>query len=208
MLRLNEWKAQDGSTIKLSSSSPTGSGTQQKFEDFTDLYLQLIGKIKKLWGCSVIRCESDILELKLAAGVFRRHLLIDYNSNQKTFTVTITDPTTRKQIESGTCYRGFISVLLLLMKNGIIKDTKLEESMNKSNKEELTNFAAEFELYENLFTLTEDKTGVPYRGYIICYGCYNTDRWYVKDSYENFLGTKSGYSTEEEAKEYIDKITK
>lgn len=71
-----------------------------------------------------------------------------------------------------------------------------------------TNFAEEFNLYENLFnaeSLSESKTGISYKGYIICYGCKNTDRWYIKDSYENFLGTKSGYSTEHEAQEYIDK---
>ena len=59
-------------------------------------------------------------------------------------------------------------------------------------------------LYEELSNLTEAKTGIPYKGYIICYGCHNTDRWYIKDSYENFLGTKSGYSTEKEAQEEID----
>ena len=52
--------------------------------------------------------------------------------------------------------------------------------------------------------LTEAKTGIPYKGFTICYGCHGTDRWYIKDSYGTFLGTKSGYSTEEEATEYID----
>jgi hypothetical protein len=59
-------------------------------------------------------------------------------------------------------------------------------------------------LYEELSNLNEAKTGIPYKGYIICYGCHDTDRWYIKDSYENFLGTKSGYSTEKEAQEEID----
>lgn len=53
-------------------------------------------------------------------------------------------------------------------------------------------------------SLTEAKTGIPYKGYTICYGCHGTDRWYIKDSWGEFLGTKSGYSTEEEATEYID----
>lgn len=152
MRRLTEWKAADGSTLKLNSNSTTSSSTQQKFEDFTDLYIQLTEKIKKIWGCSVIRCAAHVLELRLRAGVFNRDLLIQYDSKQKTFTVTITDSMTKEQIDSATCYKGFISVLLFLFRNGIIRDTKLEES---------TDFAAEFKLYENLFetaNLKEFKT--------------------------------------------------
>lgn len=65
----------------------------------------------------------------------------------------------------------------------------------------LSSLKCEDELDENL---TEAKTGIPYKGYTICYGCHGTDRWYIKDSWGEFLGTKSGYSTEEEATEYID----
>lgn len=54
--------------------------------------------------------------------------------------------------------------------------------------------------------LNESKTGYQYKGYIICYGYKDTDRWYVKDSSNNFVGTKSGYSTEVEAKEYVDSL--
>ena len=152
MRRLTEWKAADGSTLKLNSNSTTSSSTQQKFEDFTDLYIQLIEKIKKIWGCSVIRCAAHVLELRLRAGVFNRDLLIQYDSKQKTFTVTITDSMTKEQIDSATCYKGFMSVLIFLLRNGIIRDTKLEES---------TDFAAEFKVYENLFetaNLKEFKT--------------------------------------------------
>lgn len=153
MQKLTEWKAADGSTLKINSSSTTSSSTQQKFEDFTDFYKQLINKLKKEWsGVSVIRCAAHVLELKLIAGVFRRHILIQYNESQKTFTVTLKDPTTKEQIESGTCYRGALSVLIFLMQNGLIKDIKLEES---------TDFAAEFKVYENLFetaNLKEFKT--------------------------------------------------
>ena len=152
MRRLTEWKAADGSTLKLNSNSTTSSSTQQKFEDFTDLYIQLTEKIKKIWSCSVIRCAAHVLELRLRAGVFNRDLLIQYDSKQKTFTVTITDSMTKEQIDSATCYKGFMSVLIFLLRNGIIRDTKLEES---------TDFAAEFKIYENLFetaNLKEFKT--------------------------------------------------
>ena len=128
MRRLTEWKAADGSTLKLNSNSTTSSSTQQKFEDFTDLYIQLTEKIKKIWSCSVIRCAAHVLELRLRAGVFNRDLLIQYDSKQKTFTVTITDSMTKEQIDSATCYKGFMSVLIFLLRNGIIRDTKLEES--------------------------------------------------------------------------------
>ena len=46
-----------------------------------------------------------------------------------------------------------------------------------------------------------------YKGYILYYGYQGTDRWYIiKDSYDNFIGAGSGYSTEKEAMEYIDSI--
>lgn len=54
--------------------------------------------------------------------------------------------------------------------------------------------------------INESKTGYQYKGYVICYGYKGTDRWYVKDSSNNFVGTKSGYSTEVEAKEYVNDL--
>lgn len=179
MRRLLEWKAMNNSTTKQPSNN--NSSLQQTSEDFTDFYKQLIDKIKKEWsGVSVIRCAAHVLELKLIAGVFRRHILIQYNEPQKTFTVTLKDPTTNEQIESGTCYRGILSVLIFLMQNGLIKDTKLEES---------TDFAAEFKLYENLFDpesikiLEEDfkvycpecKKTVSVDHTFMCPSCTNTD---------------------------------
>lgn len=55
-------------------------------------------------------------------------------------------------------------------------------------------------------SLNEANTGNSYKGYIICYGCHETDRWYVKDGWDQFVGNKSGYTSEEEAREYVDSI--
>lgn len=55
-------------------------------------------------------------------------------------------------------------------------------------------------------SLNESAKGQSYKGYVICYGCHETDRWYVKDGWNNFIGTVSGYSTEKEAKEFIDSL--
>lgn len=83
---------------------------------------------------------------------------------------------------------------------------ELLDSYRELNNLKLANHSAAEEKLRSTFdkSLTEAKTGIPYKGYTICYGCHGTDRWYVKDSYGEFLGTKSGYSTEEEATEYID----
>lgn len=137
MRRLLEWKAMNNSTTKQPSNN--NSSSQQTSEDFTDFYKQLIDKIKKEWsGVSVIRCAAHVLELKLIAGVFRRHILIQYNEPQKTFTVTLKDPSTNEQIESGTCYKGTLSVLIFLMQNGLVKDAKLNESI--STIDEITEY--------------------------------------------------------------------
>lgn len=57
---------------------------------------------------------------------------------------------------------------------------------------------------EERVALKEAKTGQEYKGYIICYGCHETDRWYIKNSKDEFVGAQSGYSTEPEAREAID----
>ena len=57
---------------------------------------------------------------------------------------------------------------------------------------------------DNAANLTEAKTGITYKGYTVCYGCYDTDRWYVKDAQDRFVGTKSGFATEADAYEWID----
>lgn len=62
-------------------------------------------------------------------------------------------------------------------------------------------------LCKNTLTEANTKTAYSYKNYTICYGYKNTDRWYVKDSKNQFVGTVSGYSTEEEAKDYIDSVT-
>lgn len=64
----------------------------------------------------------------------------------------------------------------------------------------------EYRDWERNQSLNEAKTGVPYKGYTLCYGCHGTDRWYVKDSYDKFLGVPSGFSNETEAQEYVDSL--
>lgn len=106
--------------------------------------------------------------------------------------------------------RTIFKLLLKYSRKNISHNLLIDAVINKIQgtpaEKEIDWYSELSDINESISSLNEDKTGVPYKGYIICYGCYSTDRWYVKDSYENFLGTKSGYSTEEEAKEYIDKI--
>lgn len=56
-------------------------------------------------------------------------------------------------------------------------------------------------------SLVEARTGHSYKGYIICYGCHETDRWYVKDGWNRFVGDKSGYTNEKEALAHVDSLT-
>ena len=48
------------------------------------------------------------------------------------------------------------------------------------------------------------KNAYEYHGYFVVFGIHDTDRVYVKNSAGKFLGVSSGFSCEEEAKEYID----
>lgn len=55
-------------------------------------------------------------------------------------------------------------------------------------------------------SLVESKNSYSYKNYTIFCGLHGTDRWYIKDGNDRFVGSASGYSSEEEAIEYIDKL--
>ena len=126
MRRLLEWNL-------LNNKSSSTSGVSYKFKDFSDFFVQLTDKIKKIWGCTIVECEPHNLELNLAAGVFRRRLIIKYDETEECFIVSLYDSATNKQIESLSCYGGFDVVLTVLVKHGIIKDKKLNEWIVMNN---------------------------------------------------------------------------
>ena len=89
-----------------------------------------------------------------------------------------------------------------------------EEHTDESDKvEQPLDIAGDYSIYEQMndiddeVSLVESKTGYSYKGYIICCGLHETDRWYVKDGWDRFVGDKSGYTNEEEALAYVDSIT-